>query len=262
MALTPLDIQQQRFRSRFGGGVDKNEVDAFLHLVTTEFEKLQKISEPIDLDAPIFQRISRIAEKHWGIANWKRPYSPPTPVGERPSLDSLGPLCWGPSPAFPFTLKDSDGNKVSLSDYQKAGKPVLVIFYLGAGCRQCMEQLNLFSPLASEFEKAGISLLAISTDSVKGLKSTITSDPKAPKFNYPLLSDEKLQVFKAYRAYDDFEGMPLHGCYLIDKNGYVRWQDISFQPFKETSFLLEECKRLLQISPTPSTLNASIAELK
>jgi cell division initiation protein len=42
MALTPLDIQQQRFRSRFGGGVDKNEVDAFLHLVATEFEKLHR----------------------------------------------------------------------------------------------------------------------------------------------------------------------------------------------------------------------------
>jgi cell division initiation protein len=40
VALTPLDIQQQRFRSRFGGGVDKNEVDAFLNLVAGELEKL------------------------------------------------------------------------------------------------------------------------------------------------------------------------------------------------------------------------------
>ena len=40
MALTPLDIQQQRFRNRLGGGVDKNEVDAFLNLVANEMEKL------------------------------------------------------------------------------------------------------------------------------------------------------------------------------------------------------------------------------
>jgi cell division initiation protein len=40
MPLSPLDIQQQRFRVRFGGGLDKAEVDAFLNLVATEMEKL------------------------------------------------------------------------------------------------------------------------------------------------------------------------------------------------------------------------------
>jgi cell division initiation protein len=39
MGLTPLDIQQQRFRTRFGGGLDKAEVDAFLTLVASEMEK-------------------------------------------------------------------------------------------------------------------------------------------------------------------------------------------------------------------------------
>jgi len=37
MRITPLDIQQQRFRARWRG-LDKAEVDAFLHLVATEFE--------------------------------------------------------------------------------------------------------------------------------------------------------------------------------------------------------------------------------
>jgi cell division initiation protein len=40
MPLSPLDIQQQRFRARFGGGLDKAEVDAFLNLVAAELEKL------------------------------------------------------------------------------------------------------------------------------------------------------------------------------------------------------------------------------
>ena len=42
MPLTPLDIQQQRFRTRFGGGLDKAEVDAFLNLVAGEVEKLTR----------------------------------------------------------------------------------------------------------------------------------------------------------------------------------------------------------------------------
>lgn len=40
MAITPLDIQQQRFRTRFGGGLDKAEVDAFLTAVAAEVERL------------------------------------------------------------------------------------------------------------------------------------------------------------------------------------------------------------------------------
>jgi len=40
MPLTPLDVQQQRFRTRLGGGLDKAEVDAFLNLVANELERL------------------------------------------------------------------------------------------------------------------------------------------------------------------------------------------------------------------------------
>ncbi len=40
MPITPLDIQQQRFRTRFGGGLDKVEVDAFLNAVAAEVERL------------------------------------------------------------------------------------------------------------------------------------------------------------------------------------------------------------------------------
>jgi hypothetical protein len=54
-----------------------------------------------------------------------------------------------------------------------------------------------------------------------------------------------LKTFKAYRAYDDFEKMPLHATFLIDGGGKVRWQDISYEPFTDVTFLLAESRRLL-----------------
>jgi hypothetical protein len=39
--------------------------------------------------------------------------------------------------------------------------------------------------------------------------------------------------------------MPLHGTFLIDGKGRVRWQEISYEPFMDAKFLLEESKRLL-----------------
>jgi hypothetical protein len=47
-------------------------------------------------------------------------------------------------------------------------------------------------------------------------------------------------------AFDDFERMPLHGTYLIDGKGRLRWQDIRYLPFAEPKWLLRECSRLLE----------------
>ena len=39
----------------------------------------------------------------------------------------------------------------------------------------------------------------------------------------------------------------VHGTFLVDGDGLVRWQDISYEPFTEPRFLLGEAKRLLKL---------------
>jgi alkyl hydroperoxide reductase subunit AhpC len=60
----------------------------------------------------------------------------------------------------------------------------------------------------------------------------------------PLLADPKLDVFKAYRAFDDFEGQPLHGTFLIDAEGNARYQRISAEPFLDVDFIKAESARV------------------
>ena len=40
MNITPLDIQQQQFKGKMLGGLDPNDVDAFLQMVASEMESL------------------------------------------------------------------------------------------------------------------------------------------------------------------------------------------------------------------------------
>jgi cell division initiation protein len=47
MNITPLDIQQQQFKGKMLGGLDPNDVDAFLQMVAAEMESL--IRENSDL---------------------------------------------------------------------------------------------------------------------------------------------------------------------------------------------------------------------
>ena len=53
-------------------------------------------------------------------------------------------------------------------------------------------------------------------------------------------------MFHKYKVFDDFENIPLHGTFLIDGAGKIRWQDISYEPFMDPDFMLEEAQRLLQ----------------
>jgi peroxiredoxin len=127
---------------------------------------------------------------------------------------------------------------------------VVLLFYLGVGCPHCVEQLSTFAGQAKAYADAGISLVGISTDAKPLAAPTLPADAP-PSFAFPLLSDASLEAFKAYRAYDDFEKMPLHGTFLLDGDGLIRWQEIGPDPFTDSAFLLAEAKRLLRLPMAP-----------
>jgi len=210
------------------------------------FEQLRLVAGGADLDLPVFRRLVPLAQHLQLPADWRAPAPQATDVGQRPALDSLGPFRWQPMLAPDWKLSDAKGKQFSLKQYR--GKPLVVLFYLGYGCVHCLEQLNAFGPATKDFAEAGISIVAISTDSAEGLRKTFARSKDEDGFPFPLLSDEPLETFKSFRAFDDFENMPLHGTFLIDGQGLVRWQDISFEPFTDTKFLLAESKRLLGLS--------------
>ncbi|ADG69752.1 alkyl hydroperoxide reductase/ Thiol specific antioxidant/ Mal allergen [Planctopirus limnophila DSM 3776] len=212
----------------------------------TRFEELRAVAHSADLDAPALQRISNKA-RAWGFADdWRISRILPTDIGARPTLASLGPIQWVPPASAAWQLPghlpgSTEISTVSSRDYR--GKPTIVIFYLGAGCLHCVEQIQKFLPKVNDFQAAGISVVAISTDDLSDLKKSI--DRFGSQISMPLLSDDSLEVFKRFKAYDDFENQPIHGTFLIDGQGLIRWHDLGADPFMDVDFLLEESQRLL-----------------
>lgn len=220
------------------------------------FEKLRQMSSVIDLKAPLFQKLEPIALELGFEKDWRLPREIPADFGERPELAELGPFRWAPGKAAAFTLLDHQSQPHSLSDY--SGRPVVVIFYLGFGCLHCAEQLQAFAPMAEKFNAAGIDLIAVSTDNMTDLKLS-QENYGTEKFPFPLVSNSDLDIFKKYRCYDDFEQKTLHGTFLIDAEGLIRWQDISYEPFMDAKFLLGESQRLLsQPAKRPETNPADV----
>lgn len=151
----------------------------------------------------------------------------------------------GPSPAPAWSLPDGSGKTVSLGQYQ--GRQMVLIFYEGSGCIRCMEQLNNFAKKSQEFAGLDIDLVAISTDTPEDLNNALADYQKEGGFPIPLLSDAKLEVFKAYGC-SESGGQPLHGTFLIDAQGRIRWRDISNRPFNEPEALLKEGKQFSSLA--------------
>jgi peroxiredoxin len=209
------------------------------------FGLLRERSAWAEISLPVFRRLEPVVVAA-GLSNdWRVAPSYPADSGNRPPLESLGSFRWDPQPAPGLELPGMDGKPVRLSDYR--GRPVLVVFYLGHRCVHCMEQLQALAPRAGDFRSAGIEILAVSTDSVEGLGKALQSAGPTGQFPFPLVADPDRSAFKAWHAHDDFEGTALHGLFLVDGDGLVRWQDIGYEPFTDFHFLLPESKRLLGI---------------
>jgi peroxiredoxin len=210
----------------------------------TAFKELQAISGSIDMQSPVFARITTIAADLGCDGQWKQELELRDDIGNRPDLDTLGPFRWQPSAAPKFILRDHRNRKFS-SIKEFNGKPTIVVFYLGHGCLACAEQLQKVIDNYDKFVAAGFDILAISSDDNENLKQSIKHfDGELP---FTIVNDPKLEIFKEYRVHDDFEEQPLHGTFIIDADGLVRWQDISYEPFMDTDFLLKEAARLLDV---------------
>lgn len=205
------------------------------------FATLRETGHLADIDTAPLVRLAPIAETFGWPADWRTAPAPADDLGERPSLDSLGPFRWTPPVAPDLLAFDPSGKAITLSDF--AGKNVLFLFFLGAGCEHCVEQLDAFAKEVEAYREAGIELVAVSIDPAS----------KAPEgYPFPILSDDSLDSFRAYRAFDDFENMALHGTFLVDGDKRIRWQDIGYEPFMHPGWLLEESKRLLAIGEPES----------
>jgi peroxiredoxin len=165
--------------------------------------------------------------------------------GQRPPLDTLGPEFWQPTPHAGFDLPLVSGGTVALA--AQPSRPTLVVFYLGFGCLHCVEQLQALRERSRAFAGANIDIVAIGNQDAAATAAALQDLPEEQRPRFPLLCDPDLAVFRAWHCHDDFENMPLHGTFLVDTAGRVRWQDIGAEPFLQLDWLLPECQRLLAL---------------
>ena len=91
--------------------------------------------------------------------------------------------------------------------------------------------------------RPGGAVVVWSADAAPELEKSLAAYADKGGFPFPVLSDANLDAFKAYRCVD-FNNKPLHGTFLIDPQGAVRWRQISDRPLNDPAFLLGQAKQL------------------
>ena len=96
-----------------------------------------------------------------------------------------------------WTLPDSGGNDVSLSDY--AGQKLIMYFYPAAMTPGCTTQACDFRDNLSRFTNAGYAVVGLSPDKPDKLATFVEQET----LSFPVLSDPDKEVLKAYGAYGE-----------------------------------------------------------
>ena len=138
-----------------------------------------------------------------------------------------------------FTLKDKNGNDVSLSDF--IGKRIVLYFYPKNNTPGCTRQACAFAGEYAEFQKRGVEVIGISRDS-------IASHVKfAEKYDLPfvLLSDPHLEAIQAYgvwkekKMYGKVSMGVARTTFIIDENGIIEKVMPNVKPDTNAAEILE-----------------------
>lgn len=120
-----------------------------------------------------------------------------------------------------FTLQNSGGREVSLSDFR--GRSTVVYFYPAASTPGCTKEACDFRDSLESLEGAGYAVVGISPDPVEKLAKFAAAE----ELTFPLLSDPDHTVAEAYAAWGEkknygktYEGL-IRSTVVVDPEGKV-----------------------------------------
>ena len=118
-----------------------------------------------------------------------------------------------------FTLKNSNGEAVSLSDFR--GKKVVLVFFPFAFTGTCTAELCAIRDNVDDFIDADTVVISVSCDSHFTLRNFAESE----HFTHVMLSDfwPHGEVSRKYGVFLEERGMAARGTFVIDREGVVRW---------------------------------------
>jgi peroxiredoxin len=157
-------------------------------------------------------------------------------------------------PAPAFTLKDLDGNTVSLADLK--GKVVIVDFW-ATWCGPCKASFPGMQMAVNKYkDNPNVKFLFVDTwengkDYEPGVKKFITDN----KYTFHVLLDEKNDEGKQAKVVTSYDVSGIPTKFVIDKNGNIRFKYIGYSGSSDKVF--EEVSNMIELTNNPEMANTA-----
>ena len=117
--------------------------------------------------------------------------------------------------------------EVTLSEYLKEGKWVVLFFYPLDFTFVCPTEIKQFSEMAKDFEDEGAQIIGVSVDSEHAHKAWVEGD--LGEMHFPLVADLTKEITDAYGILHP-NGVALRGTFIIDPEGIIHHATINNLP--------------------------------
>lgn len=115
-----------------------------------------------------------------------------------------------------------NGKFVDVSDESIAGKWSVFVFYPADFTFVCPTELEDLAENYEQFQKMGVEIYSISTDTHFSHKAWHDTSEAIGKVQYPMIADPTQQLSKNFEVLIEEEGIALRGTFVINPEGEIK----------------------------------------
>ncbi len=119
-----------------------------------------------------------------------------------------------------------NGKFVDVSEATLAGKWSVFVFYPADFTFVCPTELEDLADRYAEFQKLGVEIYGISTDTHFAHKAWRDASPAIAKVHYPLIGDPTARLARNFEVLIEEEGLALRGTFVINPEGHIKLYEI------------------------------------
>ena len=119
-----------------------------------------------------------------------------------------------------------NGKFVDVSDETIAGKWSVFVFYPADFTFVCPTELEDLAEQYAEFQKMGVEIYSVSTDTHFAHKAWHDTSDAIGKVNYPMIADPTHVLSRNFEVLIEEEGIALRGTFVVNPEGQIKVMEV------------------------------------
>ena len=153
----------------------------------------------------------------------------------------------------PFTAQAyKEGKFVEVSDADVKGKWAVFFFYPADFTFVCPTELEDMADLYGDFQKLGVEIYSVSTDTHFSHKAWADTSPAIGKIKYFMLGDQNHVLANNFQVLREGQGLADRGTFLVDPEGVIQFMEVTSEGVgRNASELLRKVKAAQYVAAHP-----------